>query len=480
MPEYAILPFQFRDFGDECLLVNEAGDHAFLGKEDFERFIGHELSEESEAYHTLKSHLMLAGDELELSLRKLAARYRTRKAFLREFTTLHMMVITLRCNQRCEYCQVACAEENASEFDMSPQTAKKAVDIILQAPAKTIKIEFQGGEPLLNWDVIQETVHYAKEAAARLSKDVGFVICTNLTLITGRQLEFCKEQGIEISTSLDGPANIHDACRVARAGGGTHALFMEKLALARFCLGEDGVDALMTTSAMSLDHLREIVDEYVDKGFNGIFFRSLNPYGFAAEQADLLGYETERFVEKYLEALDYILELNKRLYFPERFATLLFSRILTPFSTGFVDLQSPAGAGICAAIYDYDGSVYPSDEARMLARMGDTHFRLGNVETNSFADIFASAKQRQITRDAVVETTVPCAFCAYQAYCGADPVRNYLETGSEVRNMAGSPFCVKHRLIFDGLFERLKNADQTRLDIIWSWINNDPSLVRRA
>ncbi len=78
MPEYTILPFQFKSFGNECLLVNEAGDHVFLGKEDFERFTRHQLSVESPACHMLKSHLMLAGEEVDISLRKLAARYRTR------------------------------------------------------------------------------------------------------------------------------------------------------------------------------------------------------------------------------------------------------------------------------------------------------------------------------------------------------------------------------------------------------------------
>ena len=94
----------------------------------------------------------------------------------------------------------------------------------------------------------------------------------------------------------------------------------------------------MTTTAYSVERLREVIDEYVYQGMGGIFIRSLNPYGFAAEQANILGYDMRSFVDKYLEALKYIIQLNKKIFFPEHFATLLFSRILTPFSTGFVHL----------------------------------------------------------------------------------------------------------------------------------------------
>ena len=60
--------------------------------------------------------------------------------------------------------------------------------------------------------------------------------------------------------------------------------------------------------------------------------------------------------------------------FLETYAQLLLTKILTPYPTGYVDLQSPAGAGIGVAVYNYDGDVYVSDEARMLAEMGDRIF----------------------------------------------------------------------------------------------------------
>lgn len=477
---YTLLPFQFFKFSDsEMLLVNECGDYCFLPIVEFERFIHHALPEHTDNFNKLKSKLFLAQEDIEIAIEKMAAKYRSRKAFLRDFTTLHMLVITLRCNQRCEYCQVSCAEEDAYKYDMPLHVAQKAIDIIFESPSKRLKIEFQGGEPLLNWNVLKQTVLYAEKKAIQKNKNAEFVICTNLTLINEEQLYFCKDHNIHLSTSLDGPKELHDKFRISRLGHSTYDHFYKKLELARRILGYNEVNALMTTTAFSLELLEKIVDKYIDVGMNGIFIRSLNPYGMAAEKSSVLGYSMNDFVEKYIQALKYIMQKNREVFFPEYFAVLLFSRILTPFSTGFVDLQSPAGTGISGVIYDYDGSVFPSDEARMLARMGDRYFCLGNVLSDKYQDIFYGNKLRSIIKNACVEVTPSCAYCVYQAYCGCDPVRNYLETGSEVRSMENSPFCIKHKSIFTELFNILHDKTDWEDAVIWSWITNNPKWVKR-
>jgi len=476
-----ILPFQFKQCRDgRILLVNECGDYYFVEQETFENIISGTISDQHADYYNLKSRLFIDNGDDEIAIEKIAAKYRSRKSFLRDFTSLHMMVITLRCNQRCEYCQVSCAEQDAHKYDMLTETAFRVVDTIFQAPSNSVKIEFQGGEPTLNWKTLKETVLYAEHKRKETGKEIEFVICTNLTSITTEQLEFCRDHRILVSTSLDGPKDIHDGQRTLRAGNSSYELFTKNLQLAREIVGENGVDALMTTTAASLQCLPQIIDEYVALGFTGIFIRALNPYGFAAEENAKLGYNMRDFVSTYINALEYIFEINKKIFFPEYFATLLLSRILTPFPTGFVDLQSPAGVGISGAIYDYDGSVYPADEARMLARMGDEHFRLGNVKADTYEQIFGSTKLRDIIKNACVETTPECAYCAYQAYCGTDPIRNYLESGSEMRNMRQTPFCIKHKGIFDFLFEKLGNLSEAEENIIWGWINRSNTIEKNA
>lgn len=104
--------------------------------------------------------------------------------------------------------------------------------------------------------------------------------------------------------------------------------------------------------------------------------------------------------------------------------------------------------------------------------MGDDHFKLGNIHTNTHSEIFGGQKLRDLISKSCVETIPGCASCAYQAYCGADPIRNYLESGHEIRNMLNTPFCIKHKAIFDFLFEILSGSSEEEENIIWSWVRN--------
>ena len=85
-------------------------------------------------------------------------------------------------------------------------------------------------------------------------------------------------------------------------------------------------------------------------------------------------------------------------------------------------MQSPAGVGIAGAIYDYDGNVYVSDEARMMARFKNYYFRLGNVNENTYQEMFNGELLHHIIASACNECLPVCAECVFQPYCGADPV----------------------------------------------------------
>lgn len=475
---YKILPFNYEEKFGEILITGLAGDFYFLSKESFSALISHALDSKSTVYQDLKSKHFIADskENLYTAIDSTANRYRSKKGFLKYFTVLHMMVITLRCNQKCQYCQVSCAEENASQYDMKPQTARKIIDFIFQTPSKSVKIEFQGGESLLNWETIQESVLYAKELNKKYSKNLEFVICTNLTSKINNKMDFIKEHNIAISSSLDGTKEIHDYHRIHKDGSGTYDVFMKNLNFVRANNSEiNNVGALMTTTSFSLTRIKDIVDEYIYHSFDGIFLRSINPYGFANENKNKIGYGADAFVRMYKEGLEYIIQKNKEgIFFPEYYTTLLLTRILTPFPTAFVDLQSPSGAGISGVIYDYNGDIYPADEGRMLARMGDQYFKMGNVYENSYQEVFNGKMIRKLVENSCLEIMPVCSECVYSPYCGADPIRNYLETKDVIGDRIDSDFCRKNTAIFDYLFSILKQNDPETMDILWSWIQRKP------
>jgi len=468
---YLIFPYRFMRFNDEVLLVNEAGEFIFPSKDDFARLLCYQMDTNSETFLNLKSKLFVTDSNPTLPIYLLATKYRTKKSFLNNFTALHIFIVTLRCNQKCRYCQASSEDETKTEFDMNLYTAKRCVDMVYKSPSPAIKIEFQGGEPLLNFETVKYIVRYAKKLNRVYQKNLEFVVCTNLLELNERILNYLEEHKIWVSTSLDGPRNLHDANRITRKGTGTYDIVRKNIQLAQDKLGIERISALMVTTRDNVHKLNSVVDEYVNQRFNSIFIRTIHPFGRAAKEK--LGYDVETFIKNYKKTLDYIIRLNlDGMSFSEQYATIILKKILTPFATGFVDLQSPAGTGISCAVYGYNGDVFVSDEARMLSKIGDNRFLMGNVHKNSYQEIFNGKVIRETIENSCVETMPLCSECAFQTYCGADPVRNYSIQGDLMGHRPTSEFHQINYLIIHHLMELIKQNDPDIMNIFWSWITN--------
>jgi uncharacterized protein len=476
---YRLLPFRFLRFDDDrTLVVNEAGEFLFLENDDFARFVRHELAPRSHAWLDLKAKHFLFDSDSTLPFELLATKIRTKKSFLDGFTSLHLFVVSLRCEHSCGYCQVSRVSSDRTRYDMSEETARRALDLVFRSPAPHLKIELQGGEPLLNFERVRQIVAEAGARAARERRAIEFVVTTNLALIDDEMLAFFREHDVFLSTSLDGPRALHDANR-PRPGNDSHARTLDGVRRARETLGYERVAALMTATRLSLQAPEAIVDEYVRHGFRSIFLRPLSPYGFALRSARTTGYTMREFLDFYVRALDRILEVNAAgTPLVETYTQLLLTRMLTPFATGYVDLQSPAGAGIGAVVYNYDGDVYASDEARMLAEMNDRRFLLGNVHRDSYETIFGGATLRTIVEASVAESIPGCADCAFLPWCGADPVYHYATTGDLVPHVPTSAFHEKNSFLIRHLLT-LFEGDATARRIFWSWLRDDATSTQR-
>src|SRR5262250_3430993 len=162
---YQLLPFRFdRRSNGDYLLTNEVGEYIILAPKQFHAFVSHQSSPDDPFYLDLKSKHFLADTESSAHMELLAAKYRTKKSFLDDFTKLHIFVTSLRCNQSCPYCQVSRQGQDADRglFDMSPQVLRRSVELMLSSPAAHITMEFQGGEPLVNFDLVKDAIHLTK------------------------------------------------------------------------------------------------------------------------------------------------------------------------------------------------------------------------------------------------------------------------------------------------------------------------------
>lgn len=468
--QYELLPFRFESLeGDDVVLSNMVGEFAFLDRDKLNALVAHQLSVDDPDYPTLRAKHMLREPGEQAPIELLAVKTRTKLANLAHFTNLHLFVVTLRCDHSCQYCQVSRQSEDKAKFDMTQETADKALDIVFRSPNPAIKIEFQGGEPLLNWPLIRYVVQKAEQRNITEKRDLQFVVTTTLSLATDEMLEYCRDHGIYLSSSLDGPEDLHNKNR-PRPGRDSYAKFVDGLKRARDIVGYDSVSALMTTSPSSIDRVKEIIDEYVRLGFNGIFLRHLSPYGFAVKTKSYAAYNAERWLDFFKEGLAHILELNKAgIQFIEHYSSILLTKMLTVRDPGFIDLSNPCGAGISAVVFNYDGDVYASDESRMLHEMGDSSFRIGNVHSNTYEEIFTSDSLLTALDDSFTLSVPGCADCAIEPWCGADPVFHHGMTGDMLGRKPESEFCKRQMGIAKHLLQ-LMRTDPHAKAIFMKWV----------
>lgn len=468
---YGLLPLRFhRLSSNKVFLSNFVGEWQVLTDEAFRLFLNRQLNPNTETYKNLRAKHFLIDADSSVAYDLLALKTRTRLSHLRHILGLAIFVVTLRCEHSCPYCQVSRQSDDRVAFDMSEATALKALDLLFDSPAKAFKIEFQGGEPLLNFDLIKTIVRVANEKSGLTGKSVSFVIASNLALLDDAILKFCKAHRILLSTSLDGPADLHNKNR-PRRGNNSHALATAGIRRAQEVLGADQVAALMTTTKASLPRVEEIIQEYYRLGLREIFLRPLSPYGFAVKTKQYNAYETQEWLEFYRKGLKAILDLNKSgTHFVELYAATILKKMLTPYPGSHVDMLNPAGIGTQVLVFNYEGSVYASDEARMLAEMGDYTFRLGNVHTHSLEEMLTADNLMEAVETTVLESVPLCSECAFQSYCGADPVFHYATQGDFVGHKPSSAFCQRQTAIFEELVS-LMDSDQEVETIFRRWVS---------
>ena len=113
-------------------------------------------------------------------------------------------------------------------------------------------------------------------------------MATTLHLMTDGMLTFCRDYGIELSTSLDGPEHVHNANR-PNPTRDSFERTVEGIERARAICGHDRVSALATITRASIPYPREIVDTYLELGFNSIALRPISPFGFCRQEPAQVG-----------------------------------------------------------------------------------------------------------------------------------------------------------------------------------------------
>jgi His-Xaa-Ser system radical SAM maturase HxsB len=467
------MPFKHREVSGRVLITNLVGDFLLLSPDDFAAFARGDVARDTALYRSLAERHFIRADA---DTRQIADRLRARKAFLNHGPNLHIVVVTLRCNETCVYCHASRADMNATHTDMTPEIADQTVKTIFATTSPSVTIEFQGGEPLVNFPLVKHIIEAARETNKAAGKRLEFTLVTNLSLMDEEKLAYLVANRVQVCTSIDGPERLHDRQRKlpGLSAYGSAARWIRRINDAYAQMGLDPtlyhVEALLTTTREALPLWKEIVDTYVALGCRALFLRPVDPFGFADRTGQIVEYPRSEYLTFYGNALDYLLDLNKKgVEILERYAAIFLTKILAGEDPNFLDIRSPCGAAIGQVAYNHDGKVFTCDEGRMLHEMGDSSFLIGDVATTGYRDLMGHETVRALAIASNLDGQPDCVNCTYQPYCGTCPVHSHRTQGSIFGRMRESSLCAVHKGIQDLLFTKLGGDDAEVIDILRKW-----------
>lgn len=210
------------------------------------------------------------------------------------------------CNLRCGYCFAGTGDFGHDRGLMSREVALRAVDFIIEqsGPRRHCEIDFFGGEPLLNMDVVRHTVEYVRQREKETNKVFKLTLTTNAVLLDDEIIQYLNENNISLVLSLDGRKEVHDQMRPGADGSGS---FDEALANIRKMVdSRNGQNYYLrgTFTAHNLDFAAD-VEAMADLGFNLL---SVEPvvgkdvdYELKEEHLPKLNEEYEKLARLYLE-----------------------------------------------------------------------------------------------------------------------------------------------------------------------------------
>lgn len=370
-----------------------------------------------------------------------------------------ILVPTLRCNLTCDYCQVSRAAETAKGFDWTENDLNLVFRMLSAIKGDSLKVEFQGGEPLLRLDVLQAVRSFVRQRF----KHAEFVVCTNLQSVGEEAWQFFDSSDTLISTSLDGSSDLHRKLRTKSSDA--HDEFLSNLAQAIAKYGPERVSALPTLDVNDLPNPADFVEQYAKLGLHSIFLRQVNYQGFARKA--LHQSNKTAWYQFYRSVVHYIIERNNSadLAMEEFYLSHLLRRIVRGGHNNFVDLRNPNWLGIDYIVVDYDGKIYPTDEARMLSRVRHVDLSIGSLQAG-----LDQQKLWQLNQIVSNFDDPDCIHCVYHPYCGLDVIDDLSRYQRIDLPRHMTHHCNKQMTLFDFAFELLYSTSPVVQSSVAKWL----------
>ncbi|WP_311946891.1 His-Xaa-Ser system radical SAM maturase HxsB [Halomonas piscis] len=459
------LPFNLEPIDeDNYLISNFSGFYSFIGATDLQSLIDLGYASNKKMAE-LEDKLFISNQEdytTKAALLTSAVSKKIKEAL--SFNPIFMIVPTLRCDHTCKYCQVSRASVKANGYDLEESEIGDYILLMKRISTPPFKIEVQGGEPLIRFDLIQKI--YQKAAIELGEEAFQIIITSSLSLIDDDIIEWCSSRNVSFSVSLDGDQFVHDSNRIL-PGDSSYKRAISSIKKLTDSLGRHRVSTVTTVTRKLVENPESLLKAHEEIGIYDLFVRPVSHYGFA-DSIFKDSYEFDEYKLFYTRLFNLILARRKRgIHFVEHSAAIHMKRIQTPNFNSYADLKSPAGIIFNALILNYDGNLYGSDETRMLQREIQLDLSCGDSQR-----FLASQNQYYAATIASSFNIVKpgCDHCVYQPYCGSDPCQNISEFGDPIGETPLSSFCQYHKMMFKFIFTELYKSEEGK-EMLEEWVN---------
>lgn len=454
-------PLRFRPLSNSLLFADEAGGWFTADQEFLDRYVRDAVSPEEGKFLLEHGHAFEEpGDIYHTSF---LTRWLKRRVGRRATIDYVILVPTLRCNLACDYCQVSRADIGAKGYDWTEETVEKTLAFLSQLETTNIKVEFQGGEPLLRLDLLERVRTFCRR---RFSLP-QFVVCSNFQTVSEEAWGFFADEDTRLSTSFDGSWAFQTSRRTHDEK--TTADFRRNVDRFVGRFGSARLSALPTIDLASPPDFPEMISAFQAMGLNSIFLRPINYQGFARRR-DGTDLANVRWRKVYGDFVSTLIEHNStsQSHVEEFYLSHVLKRVLAPGFDGNVDLRNPSPVARDYLVIDHDGTIYPTDEARMMARLGQIDLSIGDVWSG--LDASAIATQNSSCSN---DFDPDCIHCPYQPFCGTDNTDCISRYGRVDIPRAHTWFCNRHLVVFDKAFELLTSDDPKVRKSLQLWTGLD-------
>ncbi len=320
------------------------------------------------------------------------------------------------CNLNCSYCFASQGKYHGDRAVMSFEVGKRALDFLIEnsGSRRNLEVDFFGGEPLMNFDVVKKLVEYARSIEKEKNKNFRFTLTTNGVLVDDDVIEFSNKEMSNVVLSLDGRKEVHDKFRVDYNGEGSWEKIVPKFQ--KFVKERNGKNYYMrgTFTHHNPDFLED-VKEMLNLGFREL---SMEPVVCASDDPSCLTDEDMEIVKKQYEDLAYLMIEHDKKNDPFTFYHYMIDLEGGPCIYKRI---SGCGSGTEYMAVTPWGDLYPCHQF-----VGEEDFKLGDIYQG-----VTNTSCQKCFRDCNVYARKECRDCWAKLYCSGGCAANaYHSTGS--------------------------------------------------